>query len=49
MDGELVGVIWEIEEPHLRSMLERAAAGESVDMILLGEMANAEHEHRTQD
>ncbi|WNM68788.1 hypothetical protein SEA_SOOS_58 [Gordonia phage Soos] len=42
-------VLWEIEESHLRSMLKRAASGESVDMILLEESANAEHEHREED
>lgn len=43
MDDEVVGRFWEIEESHLISMMERARDGESIDLILLENSANAKH------
>lgn len=37
-------VIWSIEETRLRELLRRAASGEDVDMLMLEEYADAEHE-----
>lgn len=35
---------WVLSDDHLRALLERARDGESPDLLLLEEYANAEHD-----